>query len=120
MASNSDSSSEYKKYNHAEALRQQIKFVNDKIGEADTEDPQSFEQYFNKVLMALSSLDAMSEPFKDDDYSDRIEEALEQGKPANMNKLEKLNFIHRSLTDLMELYYRENLFYDERHGRRNV
>lgn len=110
---------DFEKYDHSRAIRQQIRYVNDKIGEVGVEN-ENFEKYFNKVLMALSSLDAMADPVKDEEYEEMVEEALNQGKPANMNRLEKLEFIHSSLTELMQLFYRENMFYLERRGRRTT
>lgn len=111
---------QYKKYSHERAIRQQIRYVNDKIGEADAEDAQSFDRYFNKVLMALASLDAMAEPFKGDDYENSIGEALEDATPRTMNRFEKLAFIHESLKELMDLFDSENLFYETKTGRTSV
>lgn len=111
---------QYKKYSHERAIRQQIRYVNDKIGEADVEDAQSFDRYFNKVLMALASLDAMAEPFKHDEYDDSIGEALEKATPRKMNRFEKLAFIHESLKELMDLFDSENLFYETKTGRTSV
>lgn len=110
------------KYNHSRSIRQQIRHVNDKIGEADIEDTQSFEQYFNKVLMALASLEATAQPFisQDKEYDNIVQNALENGKPAQMNKVEKLAFIREAEGELMNLFHRQNLFYTERTGRKNV
>lgn len=111
---------QYKQYSHEKAIRQQIRYVNDKIGEADVDDAQSFDRYFNKVLMALASLDAIAEPFKDEDDENSIGNALENATPRNMNRFEKLQFIHESLKELMELFDEENLFYETKTGRTQV
>jgi len=111
---------EYKKYSHERAIRQQIRYVNDKIGEADVEGTQDFDKYFNKVLMALASLDAMAEPFKDDDYDGSVGKALEEATPRAMNRFQKLEFIHSSLKELMNLFDKENLFYETKTGRTSV
>jgi len=111
---------EYKKYSHERAIRQQIRYVNDKIGEADVEGTQDFDKYFNKVLMALASLDALAEPFKDDEYESSIGDALEDATPRKMNRFEKLQFIHESLRELMQLFDKENLFYETKTGRTSV
>jgi len=47
-------------------------------------------------------------------------DALENATPRNMNRFEKLQFIHESLKELMELFDEENLFYETKTGRTSV
>jgi len=111
---------EYKKYSHEEAIRKQIKVVNEKLGEVDSEDGQSFQQYFGKVFMAISGLDAVIKPFKDDDYKEKVSEALDDGSPMRMDRLEKLRFIHETLEEIYDLLDRQKIFYETSTGRTEV
>jgi len=111
---------EYKKYSHEEAIRKQIKSVNEKLGEVDAEDSQSFQQYFGKVFMAISGLDAVITPFKDDDYEGKVSEALEEGSPLKMGRLEKLQFVHQTLEEIYSLLDRQKIFYETSTGRETV
>jgi len=104
---------DYKKYDHARAIRQQIRYVNDKVGEADMEDTQAFQNYFNKVFMAIGSLDAMLNPFKDEEYEDKLSDI----NPVSASTSEKLQFVRNALTEIYDLLDRQQIFYETRTGR---
>lgn len=114
------SGKEYKKYSHEEAIRKQIKTVNEKLGEVDAEDNQSFQQYFGKVFMAISGLDAVITPFKDDEYEEKVSEALDEGSPLRMDRLAKLKFVHETLEEIYDLLDRQQIFYETTTGRVDV
>lgn len=107
---------DYKKYDHARAIRQQIRYVNDKVGEADMEDAQAFQNYFNKVFMAIGSLDAMLNPFKDDNYDDKLSDF----NPVSASTGEKLQFVRDALTEIYDLLDRQQIFYQTTTGRESV
>lgn len=107
---------DYKKYNHAKAIRQQIRHVNDKIGEADMEDAESFNNYFYKVYMSLAALDAVIEPFKDDDYTEKLTEE----DPISKDTSGRLQFVHATMKEIMNLLDRQNIFYESNRGRDTV
>jgi hypothetical protein len=107
---------DYEKYNHAEAIRQQIRKVNNLIAEMDTEDQQSFEQYFSKCFMGLASLEAMISPFREEDY----ESNLEEQNPLSMSRGDQLQFIYETQKEMMDFLHQENLFYAQRTGRRKT
>ena len=107
---------EYEKYDHAEAIRQQIRHVNNLITEMDAEDGQAFKNYFSKCFMGLASLEAMLSPFREDDYQSKLDES----NPLSMSRGQQLKFIYETQKEMMEFLHSQNLFYATRHGRTEV
>lgn len=93
-----------KKYDHAEAIRQQIKHTNQIISQIDTEDKQSFQQYFNKSFMAVSSLEAMITPFG-------YESKLVGQNPQRMKVSQQLDLLRSSMVNIYEFLFEHDLFY---------
>ena len=107
---------EYQKYDHSEAIRQQIRHVNNLITEMDTEDGQAFKNYFSKCFMGLASLEAMLAPFREEEY----ESNLDKANPLSMNRGQQLKFIYETQKEMMEFLHSQNLFYARRTGRTQV
>lgn len=95
---------EDKKYDHAEAIRQQIKHTNKLISGIDVEDNQSFEKYFSKCFMAVSSLEAMIAPFG---YGSNLKDT----NPRKMRAGERLGLLRDSMEDIYEFLHEHDLFY---------
>jgi len=110
------SDDQYETYDHSEAIRQQIRHVNNLITEMDTEDQQSFNEYFSKCFMGLASLEAMIAPFRDEDHTSDLEDA----EPLSMSRGDQLKFIYETQKEMMEFLHSENLFYAQRTGRRET
>lgn len=106
------------KYDHSQAIRQQIKHVNHLISSADTEDEQSFSQYFSKAFMGIASLQAMLDPFKDED--EEWSQSLKDYDPLPKTRGENLGFIVKALTEIMNFLHEKNLFYAYKAGRRET
>jgi len=97
-------SEEDKKYDHAEAIRQQIKHTNKLISKIDVEDTQSFDKYFSKCFMAISSLEAMIAPFGYDSN-------LKDTNPKKMRTGQRLGLLRDSMEDIYRFLHEADLFY---------
>lgn len=107
---------EDKKYDHAEAIRQQIKHTNHLISGIDVEDNQSFGKYFSKCFMAISSLEAMIAPFG-------YESNLKDENPQKKRKGERLSLLRDTMEEIYGFLHDAGLFYasysEERLGSRD-
>lgn len=107
---------EDKKYDHAEAIRQQIKHSNKLISGINTEDEQSFQDYFNQCFMSISSLEGMIAPFG-------YESNLKGKNPQAMTPGERLNLLRKSMEEIYQFLHDAGLFYasysEERLGSRD-
>lgn len=110
------SDKDYEKYDHSEAIRQQIRHVNNLITEMDSEDSQGFKNYFSKCFMGLASLEAMLAPFRPENYESKLDEA----NPLSMSRGQQLKFIYETQKEMMEFLHEQNLFYAQRTGRRET
>lgn len=111
-----DSSSNYEKYDHSQVISSQLNRINKLISEGlQNSDFDSFDLYFHQVVMSLMSLDAVLEPFKDDEYDDPVDDFDDP-----MNTTERLTFVRDALREITKLLHREDLFYVQRTGRRQV
>lgn len=95
---------EDKKYDHAEAIRQQIKHSNQLISGIDVEDNQSFGKYFSKCFMSISSLEAMIAPFG---YDSKLDEK----NPLKMAKGERLKLLRDTMEEIYQFLHDAGLFY---------
>lgn len=107
---------DYEKYDHAQAIRQQIKHVNHLISSVDTEDRESYNRYFSKAFMGVATLQAMLDPFTEKEWDHDLKEV----NPKNQKKGEGLGLIIDTFTEMMNFMHQENLFYATRTGRRDV
>jgi len=95
---------EDKKYDHAEAIRQQIKHSNHVLSGIDTEDKQSFGKYFSKAFMSISSLEAMIAPFG---YKSNLKEK----DPVKMKPGERLSLLRETMENIYVFLHDHDLFY---------
>lgn len=95
---------EDKKYDHAEAIRQQIKHSNKILSGIDTEDQQSFGKYYSKAFMSISSLEAMIAPFG-------YESKLKGENPGKMKPGERLSLLRNTMEKIYGFLHDHNLFY---------
>jgi len=95
---------EDKKYDHAEAIRQQIKHSNQVLSGIDTEDKQSFGKYYSKAFMSISSLEAMIAPFGYDSN-------LKGENPGKMKPGERLSLLRETMEKIYSFLHDHDLFY---------
>lgn len=93
-----------KKYDHAEAIRQQIKHSNELISAVDTEDEESFTKYFSKCFMSISSLEAMIAPFG-------YESNLKGKNPQKMSLSKRLTLLRNTMEGIYQFLFEKDLFY---------
>lgn len=98
----------YKKYDHSASISRQIDRINSLIstGLQDME-KQSWDQYYNSVIMSLMTLDGMLEPFKDEEF----EEQFNNFNPKRMKRGQQLSFVHEAWKNYTNLLHRQGLFY---------
>lgn len=97
-----------KKYDHSEAIGKHVTELNHLVTTGmQSEEVTDFSNYFNQVIMGMVSLDAMLDPFKDDDWDDIFEDF----NPRSMTMAEKMSFVKNSLRDYYNLMNDKGLFY---------
>lgn len=109
----------FKKYDHSEAIKSQIKHCNHLISGIETEEEQDFRTYFSKCFMALSNLEAMIKPFNNEieEEDNKYESNLDDVNPMKKSKGDLLKMLNKTMTEIFEFLYNQNLFYAQRTGR---
>jgi hypothetical protein len=97
-----------KKYDHSKALGKHVTELNQLITQGlQSDEVSDFSNYFNQVIMGMVSLDAMLDPFKDDEW----DEIFQDFNPNTMSMAQKMSFVKNSLRKYYNLMNDKGLFY---------
>lgn len=97
----------YRKYDHSKVIGEHVKNLSKQVSDLDDTENKEWSKYFNGVVMGIAYLDAMLDPFKDDNFN----EVFTEGQNFGNSKSQQIKFVHNSLTKYFNLMYRRKLFY---------
>lgn len=112
----------YKKYDHSQVISKQIERIDELVTQGPKDsDFDSFDEYFNQIVMGLMTLDGLLEPFKDEKYGKSEDEDGPLDDWSDPGTVEgRLSFVRDTFRDITALLNREGLFYAKRTGRTNA
>ncbi|MFB6193041.1 MAG: hypothetical protein ABEK00_02220 [Candidatus Nanohaloarchaea archaeon] len=113
---------DYEKYDHSKVISQQIERIDKLVTQGPKDsDFDSFDEYFNQIVMGLMTLDGLLEPFKDEEYGLSEQDAGPLDDFQDPGKVsERLSFVRDTFRDVTSLLDRQGLFYVRKNGRREL
>jgi len=96
-----------KKYDHAQAIGEHLRNLSQQISSLEETDSKNWSSYFNSIMMSISLLDAMLDPFKPDDF----QEVFQKNQSFGSTKGEQVQFVHTAMKHYFNLMKEKELFY---------